>query len=69
MTSTPMRVRLTCAVAAFAAASTMFLATATLFNAPIATGEVVQLAAVVVTPQASALQVVQGRRAVVTAQN
>lgn len=69
MTSTSMQVRLTSAVAAFAAAATMLLATAVLFNAPIATGEVVQLAEVVVTPQAAPAQVAQGTRAAKTAQN
>jgi hypothetical protein len=69
MTSTSMQVRLTSAVAAFAAASTMLLATAMLFNAPIATGEVVELSEVVVTPKATTAQVAQSVRAANTAQN
>ena len=69
MTSTPKQVRLISAVAAFAAASAMLAATAALFNAPIATGDVVHLSEVVVTPKATPSQVAQGVRAASTAQN
>jgi hypothetical protein len=69
MTSTSKQVRLISAVAAFAAASTMLAATAALFNAPIATGNVVELSEVVVTPKATPAQVAHGVRAANTAQN
>ena len=69
MTSTPKQVRLISAVAAFAAASTMLLATATLFNAPIAVSDVVHLSEVVVTPNAVHAKIAHSPRAVNSAQN
>ena len=69
MTTTSKQVRLISAVAAFAAASTMLAATAALFDAPIATGNVVELSEVVVTPKSPPAQVAQSVRAANSAQN
>ena len=68
MTSTPMQVRLTSAVAALAAVATLLLATATLFSAPVEPG-VVALAEVVVTPNTAPAQIAHSVRASNTVQN
>jgi hypothetical protein len=54
MTSTSKQVRLTSAVAAFAAAASLFVAVSAMFNAPVSTAPVIELAQVVVTPKAAA---------------